>query len=95
LFPADAFADDAATANYPHPAGFRPVFVPAGLLPVCTLRGNKGGRVRQAKTSHLAISLEPAQVADSLCCGQETRMMRKHEIQIENSNSKSSNKFKN
>jgi hypothetical protein len=42
----------------------------------------------------LAISLGPALVADSLCCGQETRMMRKPEIQIETSNSKSSNKFK-
>jgi hypothetical protein len=68
---------------------------PPDYFPFARYAATRGARVRQAKTSHLAISLEPAQVADSLCCGQETRMMRKHEIQIENSNSKSSNKFKN
>jgi hypothetical protein len=34
-----------------------------------------------------------ALVADSLCCGQGKPMMRKPEIQIGNSNSKSSNKL--
>jgi ketosteroid isomerase-like protein len=38
--------------------------------------------------------LEVALVADSLCCGQAKRMMRKPDIQIGNSNSKSSNKFR-
>jgi hypothetical protein len=61
--------------------------------------GNKGGRVRQTKNESsgprdLAWPALVALVADSLCCGQEKRMMREPEIQIGDSNSKSSNKFK-